>query len=257
MIKKHTDLSCSSGFTLVELAIVMIIIGILIGGILKGQELIHNSRVTATIAQYKGLLAAHAQFYDKYNMHAGDMPNAIATARIPNCNAANSCNAGPGNGNSIIGPLVAINSALPAGVQENVMYWKHLALANLITGIDTSANVAAVVSGGLTHPNSQIGGVWNVLTIQPAAATLIGYGNGLRGPLVALTTVPNDFRSATAGVLVGDAAHIDRKLDDGMPNTGSISSEYQSQGCDTGNLATTPYNEANVNGRCVVLFRLQ
>ena len=83
-----------SGFTLVELAIVMIIIGLLIGGILKGQELIANAQTTATVAQLKGIDGALSTFRDKYSTLPGDMlsPN----TRLRDCNAA-PCN-NPGNG---------------------------------------------------------------------------------------------------------------------------------------------------------------
>ena len=77
------------GFTLVELAIVMVIIGLLIGGILKGQELISNAKISSTIAQLKGLDAAMNTFQDKYNAIAGDMNNvetrlagAVAAERV-------------------------------------------------------------------------------------------------------------------------------------------------------------------------------
>ena len=94
--------STTKGFTLVELAIVMTIIGLLIGGILKGQELIENARVTATIAQVKSYEAATSTFRDRFDALPGDMPS--ASTRIAGCNT--NCNPGTAagqGGNSIVG----------------------------------------------------------------------------------------------------------------------------------------------------------
>ena len=78
-----TDRKQEQGFTLVELAIVMIIIGLLIGGVLKGQQLIENAKVTATISQIKGFQAALNSFRDTYSAMPGDMRN--ATTRLSGC----------------------------------------------------------------------------------------------------------------------------------------------------------------------------
>ncbi len=69
------------GFTLVELAIVMIIIGLLIGGILKGQELINNARVSSTAAQAKAIESGISTFRDKYAGLPGDLANPLV--RLP------------------------------------------------------------------------------------------------------------------------------------------------------------------------------
>src|SRR5882757_8429247 len=87
------------GFTLVELAIVMIIIGLLIGGVLKGQELIANARVASTVSQIKGIDAATSTFQDKYNGMPGDLAN--ANNRLQNCLAA-PCLAAGANGNGLV-----------------------------------------------------------------------------------------------------------------------------------------------------------
>ena len=63
-IQKHRR--AQAGFTLVELAIVMIIIGLLIAGILKGQQLIGNAKVTSQVAQIKGIDAATSTFKDMW-----------------------------------------------------------------------------------------------------------------------------------------------------------------------------------------------
>jgi len=92
------------GFTLVELAIVMTIIGLLIGGILKGQELMENARVTATVAQIKSYEAAMTSFKDMYQSVPGDMLN--AGTRLQGCPTVNACNATTTNattGDGIVG----------------------------------------------------------------------------------------------------------------------------------------------------------
>ena len=94
--------SRSNGFTLVELAIVMIIIGLLIGGILKGQELVENARVNATVAQIKAIQAATATFHDKYNALPGDMIN--PTGRLSGC-AGNCAITGNGDGQLNVVPV--------------------------------------------------------------------------------------------------------------------------------------------------------
>src|SRR5262249_18388428 len=116
------------GFTLVELAIVMIIIGLLIGGILKGQELIANARISSTVAQIKGIDAATSTFQEKYNGMPGDLVN--ATNRLQNCAAA-PCNVAGADGNG----LVDIGGGF-AGVPatEALGFFPQLAAADLLNG---------------------------------------------------------------------------------------------------------------------------
>ena len=85
MIPVQKHMRAQAGFTLVELAIVMIIIGLLIAGVLKGQALIQNAQVTSTVAQTKAIEAATTTFRDTYNALPGDMttPN----TKLPNCAA--------------------------------------------------------------------------------------------------------------------------------------------------------------------------
>ena len=104
------------GFTLVELAIVLVIVGLLIGGILKGQELIANAQVTATMNQMTGMDAATSTFRDKYNAFPGDMGG--AATRLPNCNTP--CG-GTGNGNGTIDVIAGVS---PTG--EALQYFLHL-----------------------------------------------------------------------------------------------------------------------------------
>src|SRR4051794_36706162 len=99
MIPAQKNMRAQAGFTLVELAIVMIIIGLLIAGVLKGQQLITNAQIAATFAKIKVFDAATTSFKDMYAAEPGDMTAAQSAARLPNCTAANLCTtAGDGDG---------------------------------------------------------------------------------------------------------------------------------------------------------------
>lgn len=240
-MKNHTQ---SKGFTLVELAIVMIIIGLLIGGILKGQELIINAQINSTVAQFKGILTAHHTFKDIYRYPAGDLPAGIANSRIPNCPISGCLG---GNGNNSVGNR--LGSAQDINAIENIEYWKHLALTDMITGVDPNAPTApAGAVAGFSNPVADIGGVWNAFT--PNAASTVGYTDKARGTMLEIAAHPRT-RGATTTPSI--ASKIDRKLDDGMPNTGDVAAEFRNQGCDNGELATSNYQTVDVVG-CIIYF---
>jgi len=213
----NTNKGKEAGFTLVELAIVMIIIGLLIGGILKGQELINNARVASTIAQVKGITAATNTFRDQFRAIPGDMPNAQATARLPNCAAA-PCT-GPGNGDTQVGAPGSASVGPVAG--ENLTFWAHLNAADMLTGVDGSPTVA----WGQALPAADIGGGF-VPGFENAAGGTIGGvagSNGRGGNYIMLRSTPNaaaadGFRT----IIPTQAFRMDSKLDDGSPTTGSV-----------------------------------
>ena len=106
----------SQGFTLVEIAIVLVIIGLLLGGILKGQEMITQAKIKNLIADFSGISAAYHGYQDRYRAIPGDDPNAGgATGRW---GAA----ATSGNGNG----TVAGTSNSGTAPDESRLWWDHL-----------------------------------------------------------------------------------------------------------------------------------
>ncbi len=80
---KHTIQSMrkQAGFTLVEIAIVLVIIGLLLGGVLKGQEMIENGRIKAVVNDMNGISVAYTSYFDRYRTVPGDELPATLTAR--------------------------------------------------------------------------------------------------------------------------------------------------------------------------------
>jgi prepilin-type N-terminal cleavage/methylation domain-containing protein len=261
----------NGGFTLVELAIVITIIGLLIGGILKGQEMIQNARVTATMAQYKAFQAATETFRDRFDNLPGDFP--VATTKLPGCTAATFCFDGNGDGRigqpNASASLMQVGNSTTQNRRETTLFFKHLALADLISGVNPAANIASP-AWGVTHPSAPIAGGYNVtyLTGGISGANSNGSGTFLRLQ-TNLTGSPFSSTGACTGGTNGnlcdpveaisprDASQIDRKMDDGRAMTGSIFSDDRAGGsspCE--NFGPTGYDEREVSRQCVTYFRL-
>lgn len=194
------------GFTLVELAIVMIIIGLLIGGILKGQELIANAQIGATVSQVKAIDAATTTFKDKYDSLPGDM-TAFAT-RLP-AGSCTGCANGDGNGRLNIGPLVA-----PAG--EGLSFFRMLAASDLLGGV---ANPAAPAEWGDIYPAAKVAGGFHAGYDNSGT---LGVSNGSpAGHYLGLVSTWNGAANNDT-LTPNEAARIDTKLDDGRADVGSV-----------------------------------
>src|SRR5881628_1216539 len=92
------------GFTLVEIAIVLVIIGLLLGGILKGQEMITQAKIKNVIADFSGVSAAYHGYVDRYKKIPGDDPCVGGTVNAAICGTTTGrwTGASAGNGNGIV-----------------------------------------------------------------------------------------------------------------------------------------------------------
>lgn len=238
------------GFTLVELAIVMVIIGLLIGGILKGQELIKNAAVSATAAQLKAFESAYTTFVDVYSGKPGDITT--ARAKIQQCIAGNRCTNGDGNGF-----IRATNSALNApgtddqavGTGETYQALKHLAAADLIGGVrlnagpSTDALVASKIGGYM-----YIGEVLGNASYHRGSGTAFTPGGIYVSQAYNINANPRSGRVNTPS----ETARLDRKIDDGVPGTGSLLAAGQ-ETCVNGR----NYRENSTEKLCAFLYKMR
>lgn len=229
MAQNRMAQNAMAGFTLVELAIVLMIIGLLIGGILRGQELMENARISSMIQQVTAYKGAKTTFTDTYSAMPGDL--ATAMARVPGCTAENFC--GNGNGDGRVGatpadPSGTIQSGIATMPQvETTYFWKHMALAHLISGINPSAAILAP-SWGEGLPTAEMGGGFNIFY----SSTVGDWGTG---HVLRLQTGPTTIGAqGTMPISPLKARQIDQKMDDGMPDRGSVTADYEGTNCDNG-----------------------
>lgn len=235
-------LQTEKGFTLVELAIVLVIVGLLIAGILKGQELITNSQITSTISQIEGIGGAVNTFKQKYGAYPGDMAN--ASTRLIDC-AANPCN--NGNGDSIIGVNVG---AIGAINNESGFFFNHLRAAELVTSFDGTANAQF----GAAFPSASIGGGYLVGDTR-TGVTGFTVTEMRPGPYLVLSGQVAAV-AATTGVLTpAQGARIDRTIDDGQTTSGSVISQSTAAACRTA-ATDDDYAEDEPDQACVIAYRL-
>lgn len=159
-IRSRIATARQSGFTLVEIAIVLVIIGLLLVGVLQGQEMIENGKVKNLVNSMKGVQAAYYTYQDRYQAVPGD--DLFASTRFTG--AQN----GGGNG-QIAGLFNAAPAALAAATESN-NFWQHMRATGLLTG-----------TGFLPAPNN-FGGV---IGVQGPATTY-----GMVGNVVCASNIP-------------------------------------------------------------------
>lgn len=283
MTRPFASASQRSGFSLIELSIVLVILGLLTGGILSGQSLIRAAELRSITEEYSRYVASVRTYRDKYFSIPGDMSNATsfwgtsgtcpgqtATAESATCN-------GDGDGR------LETNSA---SANENFRFWQHLANAGLVegafTGTTDSAGGSATVLWsvvGVNVPRSRISQAgWTPIYVgtvaldgddQDGTATTLFEGTYDHVFAYGLVATTNASVHSTTGALLKpeEAWNIDTKLDDGKPGTGLLRT-YESQGnattgCSNTAASTTAavgstsaYLLSNSNQTCSLVFKI-
>lgn len=190
--------STQSGFTLIEIAIVLVIIGLLLGGVLQGQQLIENSRVKSATNTFNGIAAAAFSYQDRYGRMPGDdaAGAADATALQARGGSWSGINANAYGDSDGILDAAAANTF--DGTGEGGSFFVHLRAAGFITGDPTVAPTSAAVL-----PTNPFGGLVGV-TGQAVDSTL----NGVK---ICMSNLPG-----SAGIA------LDQQLDDGSPDSGRL-----------------------------------
>jgi len=183
-----------TGFTLIELAIVLVIIGLLLGGVLKGQELINQAKIKNVIADFNGITAAYYGYQDRYKAIPGDDSGAARFATTTS-----------GNGNGQIAGDYNDIVAAPTAADESSLFWQHLRLAGFVGG-----------SGG-TNPNNALAGIIGIQQGGDLMRSTSGTaGTGFTGLILCSSNLPDKI-----------AVAVDTTIDDGDPQTGSVRGHVQ------------------------------
>jgi len=203
------------GFTLVEIAIVLVIIGLLLGGILKGQEMITQAKIKNIMSDFSGISAAYHGYQDRYRAIPGDDPN--ANTRWTTAPAAVQ-----GNGDGVVtGTYNNDNNACTTAV-ESCKFWDHLRRAGFVSG------------SGVNPPFNAVTGLIGVQTgdaqspIGPVMGAASGAG-GFTGLIVCSANLPDKIAIA-----------VDTQMDDGVRISGSVRGQLQT--------APNPVVAADISG---------
>ena len=181
--------STQRGFTLVEIAIVLVIIGLLLGGILKGQEMITQAKIKNLISDFSGVSVAYHGYVDRYRKIPGDDGDANARWTLGIASPA----AGGFNDGAITGAYASITPN-----DESRLFWLHLRRAGFVSGTDQE------------QPFNSVAGKIGVQTGNAASPPAAALG-GFTSIIVCSANLPDKMAIA-----------VDTQMDDGAPDKGGV-----------------------------------
>lgn len=199
------------GFTLIELSIVLVIIGLIVGGVLVGQEMIRAAEIRAVVSQMEKYNTAINTFRNKYGGIPGDLSRATTFFTT---------GAADGDGNLVLtdtaNTIANASTDFSDATGELINFWPMLTLANLIDGTFTATASATPLGSGFNYPVTRLGRGG----IVPIA--LNGINRYHVGMATSDLTAATTFAFTNSSLSPNEVFQIDTKMDDGVPNTGSV-----------------------------------
>lgn len=256
-----------AGFTLVEFAIVIVIVGLILAGVSMGADLIRQYEVKSVMAEYQEFYTAIGNFQTKYHGIPGDLSKAeqywgTAHATNADCITTDSgdeatCN---GDGDRMV-------EAVTTRSNEQFRFWQHLSNAGFIAELFTGTAGGGGTSDaevGTNVPRSSMGGNsgWFAGYLDNSGGTVpetyrIDYGNYLM-----FGTDTADEETYDPALTPAEAYAIDLKMDDGLPGKGLVIGRSWNDTCasaDDGgsspNDRKASYNKADDSTQCALYFR--
>ena len=208
-----------SGFSLVELSIVLVILGLLTGGILAGQSLIRAAELRSITQDINNFSIMASSFVDRYQYLPGDMPNAERFWGSSNeCSGADTngvCN-GDGDGR------------IRSDRIETWQFWRHAAKSGLLAGSYTGVGYNGTLhlsKAGVNAPESHFG-LWLVRSPHSWGAYQFVDSSDFYEVALVLSPGSDAYWMEGDALIPEEAWNIDNKIDDGKPATGNFISEH-------------------------------
>jgi prepilin-type N-terminal cleavage/methylation domain-containing protein len=241
---KH--LRTTQGFTLIEVAIVTVILGLLIGGTMAGVALLRSSELTAILKEQRQYKSAMEMFRQQYGALPGDMGDAANVWGQSSDCAVPATGTETCNGDS--------NGLITQGIGEWTRAWQHLALAEYL-----SADFTGIYNVSLTesNPTSKYkNGLWLIIYEKPGFWDLSFLnGNLFDVPYTnALTIIAENAALNYAIITAHDARALDAKVDDGTPARGKVLSNPNCTTAASAADLTATYKNDGTTVQCFLAF---
>ncbi len=246
------------GFTLIELAIALVIIGLIVGAVLAGTTMLKNQRLHSIVTEMSSHISAIGLFREKYTALPGDMPSATAVwgTASGGCpggsrSGTQTCN---GDGNGLI--VSDYTAATPSEMYEA---WYQLSLAELLSGTFSGTGSNWAVTPGTNVPRSRLqqGAGW-LLYYVGTRLDDAEFFNGVYGHVLMLAAAGRSANENAGVISPKELSEIDQKYDDGVIATGTIRGTKNAtngfvSACEHPSVAAT-YNTSSTAQACAPAF---
>jgi prepilin-type N-terminal cleavage/methylation domain-containing protein len=208
IVKKH-------GFTLIELSIVIVIIGLIVAGVVGGRALVESSKIRTVISEFKQFEVAFNTFRLTYSAYPGDMTDAHSYWGSSCDSTASNCN---GDGDRLVDWGVDNDAD-----REIMRTWQHMALAGVLPGTYSGESNSGIVAGPADIPFSKSGLGKYFMETGTDSNSFGGDGSARMEHLLMIGLGGGTNISWwTGSTTVQQASNVDRKLDDGVANKGRL-----------------------------------